>query len=810
MKRFFHSIFFFPVAGLVILSIALTTIYHYILEEEEKTLLTQVFDNAKEDIFLLKSLIEEYSLQKDPLRIQREVVRASTRKYVDRALILCPKGVVHYAGRRYVIGKTLESAFGPTLAAHYRREMADGREIHIHPDSQYRVDASIPLAYLYNPNKQIVENGFLIVHYDLSAPIARKRAELQREFLAIYGIIALAFITLFLFYYRHFIHKYLQLAHLSSTSPADTTPNKKRFFVCIDDLVERQVESVTKMAVMSRVIEYSIDAILVTDAKKRIIAANPAFEDLTGHTMKEALGKRPEEMIKSGVMDEDFYRQMWEKIEKEGRWSGEIIDRRRDGTSFSAWQTIFAIKDPATRAVTNYVAMTRDISDLIEKQKQIRHLAFTDLLTDLPNRASFIESLNEILRVNKRSPRPFALFFIDLDDFKEINDTLGHSAGDRVLQAFARRMEEVLRDTDIPARFGGDEFGVLAPDIQTPEAALELSCRLVDAVQKPFKVGRHTRQVGSSIGIALYPGDGEDAETLLKAADIAMYRAKEKGKNRCTLFEENMQKEAAEKVRLRQELERAIATDELELHLQPKVDTDTDTIRKFEALIRWRHPARGMVGPWQFIPIAEESGLIIPMTEWILKEVDIFLDEFESAGFEYIVIAINISAHHFATQQLIDQIQESIGEHHIRAGRIELEVTESAVMKDIDTAKIQLRELHALGVHVALDDYGTGHSSLSYLKHLPIDTIKIDKTFIDGVPDDEKDCAIVESTIELARRLGMTTVAEGVETAEQARMLRHEGIDMIQGYYYAKPMPFDEAMALLRQESGTIRSDDAR
>ncbi|MBU0719986.1 EAL domain-containing protein [bacterium] len=803
MKKFSNSLFFYPLVALFAMFSALFGLYVFSLDKARTTMIQQYMHNSKEDVSLLKSIIEELSFDKKDSLIQREVIRAATRKNVKHLLLLSKDGTVLYGNRFHFSGKSLEQILEPGMASHYKYEMEEKPDIHTHPYFDELIDATLPINYLYNPIDKSVDSGFLLMLYDISLPLKEKREELQTEFLQIYLGISFIIMILFYLYYRNFLTKLLYLEKISSqmhSSPKEKNPHKSNIF-SLDKIVKRLIQTTKDLTIMSRVIHNSNDAILITDSQKNVISVNPAFENLTGYKSSELIGKKPETLIKSHMMSANFYENMWKSIQNEGRWNGEILDRRKDGSSYTAWQNIFSLHDPQTGELTNYVAMSKDISELMQKQKEIEYLAYYDGLTNLLNRSYFLNMLNNLIAQNNRHKHHFAIFYADLDDFKEINDTLGHAAGDEVLKHFAKLLKYKLRIEDIVSRLGGDEFAIISPDTTTPENALEIANKIIEISKTPVFINGKNITINISIGIALYPDDGENEQALLAAADLAMYKSKENGKNQATLFQDDMQKEANKRVHLREDLKNAILNNEFLLQYQPKVDANTKKISGFEALIRWKHPQRGLIPPYEFIPIAEESGLIIPMTQWIFKEVNDVCGRFKKLYKGTFSIAVNISAKHFQDQSLIEQIRFNISEKWIQEGCIELEVTESAVMGDIEMAKEQLNALHKLGVKVSLDDYGTGHSSLAYLKHLPIDTIKIDKSFIDGVPHDRQDCAITYSVIQLADMLGLSTIAEGVENEKQALYLASLGVDYIQGYFYYKPLLESDAIELLSHQS---------
>ncbi|MBU1658173.1 EAL domain-containing protein [bacterium] len=798
MKKIINSLFFYPALALFIIFSGLLGLYIFSLEEAKETITQQTMQRSKEDAFLLKSIIEELSIAKKSSLIQREISRAATRKNIKYILLVSPDGTVLYGDRLHIISQTIEEVFGSIQASHYLKETRDKAGIHIHPTNSNHIDTTINLNYLYNPIHKILEKGHLLILSDLSAPLSEKKAELQTEFFQIYLGISFTILVLFYLYYRHFLRKLLYLEKISSQlqSSVKNRKFKQGEDFSLDTIVNRLTQTTQDLALMSHVIHFSNDAILITDKEKNIISVNPAFEELSGYNLKELLGKKPESLVKSHLMDQHFYINMWESIHKNGCWNGEIIDRRKNGSSYTVWQNIFTLQEPASGELSNYVAISKDISELMQKQREIENLAYYDGLTNLANRSYFLHLLNKLILQNNRIKHHFAMIYADLDDFKEINDTLGHAAGDKVLQQFALSLTQKLRSADIICRLGGDEFAIITPDITTPDGALEIANKIIGISKIPILIEGKMITVNVSVGVALYPDDGIDEKSLLKAADLAMYKSKENGKNQVTLFQEQMQKEANKRVQIREDLQNAIKNKEFILQYQPKVNTNTQIVSGFEVLIRWKHPKRGLIPPYEFIWIAEESGLIVPMTEWIFQEVNSVCGRFKEVSNHDFSFAINISAKHFQEQNLIVQIESSLQKQWIQNGCIEIEVTESAVMKEIEKAKEQLHALHGLGIKVSLDDYGTGHSSLSYLKHLPIDTIKIDKSFVDGITYDKKDRAIVSSTIQLAKNLGIITVVEGVETEEQARYVKDFGADFIQGYLYFKPLDEKDAMAL--------------
>lgn len=800
MKNFIKSIFFYPVITLIIIMIGLFATYKYIIYNTTKTIISQGIREAQEDAYLLKNSIEDLSIIKKSTDIQRRVMLAATKQHIRRILLVSKTGKILYAYRYHFVGKQLEKKFEKNIVFYYHKAIKDNLGIQIHSQKNNIIDVIMQIDYLYNPETGTNTDGFLIMQYNLSPAIIQEKTELQKTMLWLFISISLLITIIFYIYYRSVIKKLLYIDYITShmNDEMPKSHNHSRF-LCLDDLIKNLTETTKHMAILARVFKCSSDSIIITDNKKQIIAVNPAFENVTGLSAKNVVGKTPELLAKFHLIPKTLHKFMLQQDVKNGQWSGEIIDKKIDGTNYTVYQTIFEMKDPVSHQTTHYVSITKDITDITQKQKEIEHLAYYDKLTGLINRSSFLNSLDKLIAQKSRKEEKFALIYIDLDNFKEINDTIGHEIGDRVLKYFSQRVQNCLRKEDIVARIGGDEFAIIIPDIETPEDALNVARKIIDNFKDPFKIGNKELSIGVSMGITIFPDDGIENKNLIAAADLAMNKAKEDGKNCFAFFETEMQKKVLKKFQIRKELEYAIYHDELFLHYQPKFDTQSEKINGFEALIRWKHPKRGVIPPYEFISIAENSALIVPMTEWIFKEVSKAYDRFKKNGYSNISIAINISAKHFQTKKLIELIKDTIQTSSLGYKNIELEVTESAVMENIKIAKEQLDTLHDLGIKVALDDYGTGHSSLAYLKHLPIDTLKIDKIFIDGIINNHKDRAIVNSTVKMAKSLGMKTVAEGVEDEMQANYIKEIGCSYIQGYFYSPPVDEESAMELLKQ-----------
>lgn len=534
------------------------------------------------------------------------------------------------------------------------------------------------------------------------------------------------------------------------------------------------------------VFKSSSEGILVTDAAGTIEAVNPAFSDITGYSKDEVIGRKPN-MLRSDRHDHDFYRSMWEAINKDGCWQGELWNRRKDGEAFLEWLTINRVVDEEGKT-HRYVGVFHDITELRRKDEHIRHIAFHDGLTGLPNRVLFQDRLTHALVRAKREGQRLSVTFLDLDHFKEINDGLGHDVGDLLLQEVASRIRQRLRSMDTAARMGGDEFVILMEDINHPEDCANLAEQLISEISQPMKLGEHSVDVGVSMGMAFYPEDGSDALELMKRADLAMYAAKTAGRSTYRFFQQQMLDDAVWRLAREVELRHAIANQELELHYQPLVALATEKPVAVEALVRWRHPTLGLVAAGQFIPLAEESNLINGIGEWVLRQAFQQMAAWRARGLD-IRIAVNLSAKQLDEDALPNRISALADEYGVAPETLEIEVTESAVMADPEVVIGVLTRLRGLGVTIAVDDFGSGYSSLAYLRRLPIDVLKIDRSFVNEVDINEEDEQIVRTIMTLGKTLKLTVIAEGVETPRQAELLQAVGCKFAQGYYFSKALP---------------------
>lgn len=539
----------------------------------------------------------------------------------------------------------------------------------------------------------------------------------------------------------------------------------------------------------AKVFENTIEGVIITDAETRILAVNRAFIQVTGYEFEDVQNQTPR-ILQSGRHDGRFYAEMWESLQQNGQWVGEIWNRRKNGEIYPERLTIGVVRD-AGGNVGHYVGVFSDISDIIRSQERLDYIAHHDLITDLPNRLLFNHRLKQSLALAQRNGWQVAVIFIDLDHFKNVNDTLGHDLGDELLKKVADELKFHVRESDTLARIGGDEFILLLDEIEVPRYAGEIAEKFLTLLNKAFMVSGHEIIISASIGVSFFPSDGLDAITLVKNADTAMYHAKTHGRNSYHLYSHEMSKYAHERVHLEALLRRSIDRGELSVHYQPQVDLITGQLVGAEALARWNSPELGSVAPDRFIPIAEDIGFISTLGEWVLLTACRQVREWENRGFSLPGISVNLSAKQLEHGNIVDIVNHVLAETGLSPLRLELEVTESAIMKNKQALDL-LEDLRALGVNLSVDDFGTGYSSLSYLRRLPIQKLKIDRSFITDVTAEPGREAIVRAIIALANALGLNTVAEGIETEEEAQFLISEGCRQAQGYLYGRPLPPEE------------------
>ncbi|MFG6463075.1 EAL domain-containing protein [Roseateles sp. DXS20W] len=560
-------------------------------------------------------------------------------------------------------------------------------------------------------------------------------------------------------------------------------------FGVVHDITERRQQE-ERHRQWAQAFESTRDGVIICDAAGRIESVNPAFTEITGYAPADAIGRTPA-LLHSGRHDAEFYRQLWRGITEQGHWRGEIWNRRKDGEIYPEWLTISAVRDDAG-AITNYVGVFTDITRVKRDEAELQRLANYDPLTELPNRRLLIARLEQALARTQRLGGRTALLYIDLDGFKTVNDSLGHPAGDELLVEMARRLGGRIRRGDTLGRLGGDEFLVIAESLNGPQEAAVLAQDLIDAVARVVTLGGgHEVYVTASIGISLFPDDGcSDATAMMRDADAALYRAKEQGRNRLCFFTHDLNRQAVARLDIEVALSQALDRGELRLHYQPKVGAASGRVMGAEALLRWQRGA-DLVPPGLFVPIAEQSSLILEIGAWVIDQACAQLARWRADGLAMPRIAVNVAARQFAAGDLDRVVGQALRRHGVPPACLELEVTESMLIDRPGEGVDMLRRLKDLGVKLSLDDFGTGYSSLAYLRQFPIDALKVDKSFVDHIGIGPDGSAIVDAVISLAHRLGLAVVAEGVETPAQQAHLRAQGCDELQGYGLARPMPAD-------------------
>lgn len=554
---------------------------------------------------------------------------------------------------------------------------------------------------------------------------------------------------------------------------------------------------------LSLAVEQSPSSIVITDIDGKIEYVNAMFTKVTGYTKDEVLGENPR-ILKSDKNPQTVHEEMWTTLKRGDIWKGEIINRRKDKNLYTESAIISPVKQ-ADGTVTNYVAIKEDISEKKIIEDHINNLANFDQLTGLPNRNMLNDRAEYLLKIAQRNNEPLSVMFLDLDHFKNINDSLGHTIGDHVLIEVASRIQATIRDEDTASRLGGDEFILLFPNTKANEA-MYIATKLTNAISQYIMLEHNELTITPSVGIAIYPNDGKNFETLLKNADTAMYRAKNSGRNSFHFFTDEMQLNLERNLLLENALRHAIERNELEVYYQPQISLTDGGIIGAEALLRWKHPELGMISPGEFIPIAESSGQIINIGEWVFRTAIEQTKAWINDGFKPIIIAINLSAVQFRQKNLLTLVTDILREVQLPPEYLELELTEAATMHDPQAAVDVMNKLHEQGIRMSIDDFGTGYSSLSYLKRFKVYKLKIDQSFIRDISNDPDDRAIVSAIIDMAHNLGLQTIAEGVETAEQVSFLRLHGCDEMQGYYISKPLPRMEFEEFLNNKVTQIAS----
>ncbi len=552
-----------------------------------------------------------------------------------------------------------------------------------------------------------------------------------------------------------------------------------------------------RIELLAKVFEHSGEAIMVTDHEHRIVEVNPAFVRQTGYTPGEIVGQLPAR-LNSALTTAADVEAMRQSVAATGMWRGELWDRTKDGRVYPKWLTVSVLRD-ADGQVTHHIANSIDVTEAKEAEDRIRHLAHHDTLTQLPNRVLLHGRLEQAMAAARRDTGQLAMLFIDMDRFKDINDTLGHPVGDGLLVEVGQRLRALVRDSDIVARLGGDEFVLVLTGTgqDAARAAAAVAAKVLAELGRPYTVRGHELHSTPSIGMALFPADGEDADTLMKNADAAMYHAKAAGRNNAQFFTAAMNQATQDRLALEAGLRGAIERGELFLHYQPQLDLTSQRIVGLEALVRWRHPEMGLIPPLKFIPVAEDTGQIEAIGAWVLEEALRQVALWRAAGHAGLCMAVNLSAHQLRGDGFPEQVAQALHRHGLPGSALELEITESVAMRDPARTAALLRQLRHFGVALAIDDFGTGYSSLAYLKQLPLSCLKLDRSFVMDIENDANDAAICTATIQMAHSLGLGVVAEGVETATQLEFLRRLGCDTVQGYFIARPLSAPDCAAFL-------------
>lgn len=585
-------------------------------------------------------------------------------------------------------------------------------------------------------------------------------------------------------------HKVVGTFALSSFEHRSPSPFHRKLLEIgssIIGIVLDRNKSQESLRLFQKVFEGSEEGIMITDPNKVILLVNAAFTKVLGYTMAELLGETPKKLA-SGHHDRSFYAGMWNSINTFGHWHGEIWNRRKNGEIFPEWLAISAVNDPSGKT-THYIGIFSDISERKNAEEQIRYLSSHDVLTGLPNRMLFKDRLENAIAFAARAHRKVALLNLDLDNFKMLNDSLGHAAGDDLLRCVTSELKMCVRDTDTLCRPGGDEFFIALANMPDTDSISTMVDKILERISKPIILEGRTLSLSCSIGIAVYPDDGGNFETLMKRADKAMYQAKDAGRNTYRYFTERLNSDSLEYMRITHELREAVKCNQFTLHFQPQIDLSTGGVLGAEALVRWNHPIEGLIPPGRFIGIAEQTGLIVEIGEWVLNEACRQAAAWQRAGLPPMVMAVNMSAVQFKRGNVDDLVRRALDSSGLQPQYLEIELTESMLLHDLDYMLSLLNSLKAMGLKLSIDDFGTGYSSLAYLKKFKIDRLKIDRSFVHDIATDPNDAAIVRAIVQMAHTLNLRVIAEGVEDEEMLKYLRGCHCDEGQGYYYARPMP---------------------
>jgi len=554
----------------------------------------------------------------------------------------------------------------------------------------------------------------------------------------------------------------------------------------------------------SKLVENAMDGILITDKDGVILYANNAFLYISGYSLEETLGKTPK-IVQSGKHGQEFYKEMWDTLKRDGAWKGEIWNKRKNGELYPQLLTITEIKDPADGERIYYASVIHDLTEVKKSEEELKHRAYHDALTKLPNRHLFMDRLEQAVNRAKRRHAKFAVLFIDLDNFKNVNDSLGHNVGDMLLKEISQRLIGCARDVDTVSRIGGDEFTIILEGVEKEGEIGIVASRVLKSMSVPFSFDGTELYVTASVGIAVYPENGDSATSLLKNADLAMYHVKEMGRNNFHYFTESLNRKAVNRLEMEIRLRKAIKDKEMVAHYQPKIDIFSGKIIGMEALARWPKSMEMLGGPSDFIPIAEQTGMIIDMDTLILEKACIFaktLKETFNGKADFLRVSVNLSTKNLESLDLLKNLIEIVERSGLDPRDVEFEVTESVIVRNVESAIAILNSLSRNGFSISIDDFGTGYSSLSYLTKFPLSTLKIDKSFVENLAVEPNARAIAKAIVSMAHGINIKAIAEGVESVEQLEFLRDIGCDQMQGFLFSKPLPEQEMMDLMK--SGRI------
>lgn len=576
-----------------------------------------------------------------------------------------------------------------------------------------------------------------------------------------------------------------ELFHAEIHLKSVTVEGQIRILAVIKDITKRK-QSEEQNTLSFLIFENATEGIIVTASDDSIKMVNPAAREITGFSVEDLLNKKRNPLY-SNRQTPDFYKAIQHALQNKNHWRGEIWGQRKDGEFFPALLSLTAIKDGHDK-ITHVISVFHDITETKRDQERIQHQAKHDMLTGLLNRAFFSCQLTHNLLHAHKSGNRLSVLFIDLDNFKRINDSLGHEAGDQLLQTAAKRLTACVREEDTVARFGGDEFTIILNQVHDENRVIKVAQRILDSLAEPILIKENLLQIGASIGITMFPHDGKDPGTLIRNADMAMYRAKEMGRNNFQFFTPDMNELVMKQMNIENQIRLGLENDEFIVYYQPKVDIQTNNTVSMEALVRWKKPHVGIISPNDFIPAAEESGLIIPLGYKVLREACLAVASWQKKGYPDLSISVNISAKQFQQKDLVCTIAQILKETEFSPTKLELEITESAMMHDVESAISSMCALADMGITLSVDDFGTGYSSLHYIKKFPVSVLKVDKSFVQDIVHDPKSAALVNSIITLAHSLHLKVIAEGVENTEQLQHLRQWNCDMVQGYLYCRPL----------------------